>query len=498
MRPFAPPPLLTSTRYPIGMGEQSGPQAGSDAEAGTRAETRVDQGAAMSVHAGVSPAVFLASLGFDRRLALYDVRGSVAWARALARAGVLTVDEEREIIDGLESIMQELHDGSFPFRPDLEDIHFNIERRLIELIGPLGGKLHTGRSRNDQITTDTRLYMKDVIASVLAQLAEYRRALLDQAEQGIDVILPGYTHLQRAQPVLLAHHLLAHVEMAERDAGRLRDALKRADVMPLGSAALTGTAYPIDRDALAADLGFAAVSRNSMDAVSDRDYIIEFLSAAALTMAHLSRLCEEIILWSSDEFGFVRVGGDYASGSSIMPQKRNPDIAELVRGKTGRVTGDLVALLTSVKGLPLAYNRDLQEDKEPLFDAADTLLGSLEMMAGMVASLSFQPERMRAAAEGGFLLATELADHLAARGVPFREAHGIIGGLVESALADGKELRDLTLEDYRQASDHFGDDVVGITAEAAIAKRDVAGGTAPTRVRDAVAAARARLAAEDA
>ncbi len=450
----------------------------------------------MADELSTNPADFLASLPFDRRVAMHDVVGSIAWARALTRADVLTSDEEQSIVDGLESIRAELESGEFPFRPELEDIHFNVERRLIELIGPVGGKLHTGRSRNDQVATDSRLYVKDAIAAALERLNSYCRALLDQAEQGMDVILPGYTHLQRAQPVLLAHHLLAYVEMADRDAGRLRDALTRTDVMPLGSAALTGTAYPIDREALAADLGFAAVSRNSMDAVADRDYIIEFLSAAALTMTHLSRFCEEIILWSSDEFGFVRVGGDYASGSSIMPQKRNPDIAELVRGKTGRVVGDLVALVTSAKALPLAYNRDLQEDKEPLFDAADTLLGSLVMMVGMVPTLEFQPDKMRAAAESGFLLATELADYLAAKGVPFREAHGIVNVLVESTLADGKELRDLTLDDYKRASEHFEQDVLDITVESAVAKRDTTGGTAPNRVRDAIAAARARLDAE--
>ena len=447
----------------------------------------------MADELGTRPADFLASLPFDRRLALHDVTGSLAWARALGRADALTGDEEQSIIVGLESIRAELETGEFPFRLELEDIHFNVERRLIELIGPVGGKLHTGRSRNDQIATDTRLYVKDVIDAVLARLSAYCRALLDQAEQGVDVILPGYTHLQRAQPVLLAHHLLAYVEMAERDAGRLNDALIRADVMPLGSAALIGTAYAIDREALAADLGFTAVSRNSMDAVADRDYIIEFLSAAALTMTHLSRLCEEIILWSSDEFGFVRVGGDYTSGSSIMPQKRNPDIAELVRGKTGRVVGDLVALLTSLKALPLAYNRDLQEDKEPLFDAADTLLGSLEMMVGMIPTLEFRSDKMRATAESGFLLATELADYLAAKGVPFREAHGIVNNLVETAMTDGKELSDLTLDDYRRASGRFEQDVLDVTLESAIAKRDIVGGTAPNRVRDAISAARSRL-----
>ena len=440
-----------------------------------------------------SPAAFLASLSFDRRLAAHDVRGSMAWARALGQAGVLTGDERQAILAGLESITAELESGAFPFRPELEDIHFNVERRLIELIGPLGGKLHTGRSRNDQIATDTRLYVKDIIRDSLDRLNAFRRALLDAAEANADVIMAAYTHLQRAQPVLLAHHLLAYVEMAERDCGRLRDAYRRADVMPLGSAALTGTAYPIDRDALAADLGFASISRNSLDAVADRDFIIEFQAAAALTMAHLSRLAEEIILWSTDEFGYVRVGDAYSSGSSIMPQKRNPDIAELARGKVGRVIGDLVGMLTTLKALPLAYNRDLQEDKESLFDAADTLLGSIEMMAGMVASLEFRPAVMRSAAEGGFLLATELADYLAARGVPFREAHGIVHDLVEAALAEGKQLRDLTLDDYRRASPHFAEDVLAISVETAIAARNTAGGTAPERVREALIAARAQL-----
>ena len=442
---------------------------------------------------GISPADFLASLSFDRRLAAHDVRGSMAWARALGRAGVLTGEETQAILAGLESITSELESGSFPFRPELEDIHFNVERRLIEIIGPLGGKLHTGRSRNDQIATDTRLYVKDVIRDCLDRLTAFRRALLDAAEANADVIMAAYTHLQRAQPILLAHHLLAYVEMAERDAGRLRDAYARSDVMPLGSAALTGTAYPIDREALAADLGFASVSRNSLDAVADRDFIIEFQAAAALTMAHMSRLAEEIILWSGDEFGYVRVGDDYSFGSSIMPQKRNPDIAELARGKVGRVIGDLVGMLTTLKALPLAYNRDLQEDKESLFDAADTLLGSIEMMTGMVASLEFRPATMRAAAEGGFLLATELADYLAARGVPFREAHGIVHDLVEAALAEGKQLRDLTLDDYRRASPHFAEDVLAISVETAIAARNTIGGTAPERVREALTAARTRL-----
>ena len=441
------------------------------------------------------PASFLASLSFDKRLAFYDVQGSVAWARALGRADILASDEVETVVNGLESVQKELEEGTFPFRPELEDIHFNVERRLTELIGPLGGKLHTGRSRNDQIATDVRLYVKDVIVGTLTRLTAYRKALLDQAAAHLDTIMPGYTHLQRAQPVLLGHHLLAYVEMAERDADRLSDALRRTDVLPLGSAALAGTAYPIDREALAQDLGFAEVTRNSLDAVSDRDFVIEFESVAALTMIHLSRLAEEVILWSSEEFGFVQVGADYASGSSIMPQKHNPDIAELVRGKVGRVTGHLVGLLTTVKALPLAYNRDLQEDKEALFDTVETLHGSLDMMAGMAASLSFNSERMGSAAESGFLLATELADYLARKGVPFREAHGAIRQLVNDALAAGRQLSDLTLVDYRSASAHFEEDVLDISPQSAIAARDVPGGTARSQVKTALRDARQRLGA---
>jgi argininosuccinate lyase len=446
---------------------------------------------------GPDPAAFFASLAFDRRLAHYDVQGSIAWARALGRARVLTLDEVETILDGLGQVHRELQDGTFPFRPELEDIHFNVERRLTELIGPLGGKLHTGRSRNDQIAVDVRLYVKDAIAGALARLAAYRRALLDQADAHLDAILPGYTHLQRAQPVLLAHHLHAYVEMAERDAARFRDVLRRADFLPLGSAALAGTAYPIDREALARGLGFSGVTGNSLDAVSDRDFIVELESAAALTMAHLSRLAEETVLWSSEEFGFVEVGAGYASGSSIMPQKRNPDAAELVRGKVGRVIGHLVAMLTTLKALPLAYNRDLQEDKEGLFDTVDTLHASLDVMTGMITGLMFKTDRMRAAAESGFLLATELADYLARKGVPFREAHGAVRQLVNDALAKGKELRDLTLADYRRASPRFDADVLDISMDAAIAARNVTGGTARLQVERALGEARRRLEGEE-
>ena len=444
------------------------------------------------------PAAFFASLAFDRRLAPYDVRGSAAWARALGRAGVLSESEVEQVTRGLDEVAAELERGTFPFRPELEDIHFNVERRLTELIGPLGGKLHTGRSRNDQVAVDVRLFVKDAVAAARKGLAAYRRALVGQAARHTGTVMPGYTHLQRAQPVLLAHHMLAHEEAAARDTDRFADALRRTNVMPLGSAALAGTAYPVDRHALARDLGFAGgPSRNSIDSVSDRDFIVEFEAAAALAMAHLSRLAEEIVVWSSDEFGFVQVPLAYASGSSIMPQKRNPDAAELVRGKTGRAVGHLVAALTALKGLPLAYNRDLQEDKEGLFDAADTLVASLGVMAGMVDGLDFRVEEMRRAVSGRALLATELADYLAKKGAPFREAHGAVRRLVEETSDAGRDLADLTLTDYRRASALFDEDVFEITVETAIAARGAVGGTNRERVEAAVAEARGRLEQEE-
>ena len=445
------------------------------------------------------PAAYFASLAFDRRLAEYDVRGSVAWARALGGARLLSAEEVESVTNGLARVSSELDSGNFPFRPELEDIHFNVERRLTELIGPLGGKLHTGRSRNDQVALDVRLFVKDAIAGTLDALASYRRALVNQASQHVGTVMPGYTHLQRAQPVLLAHQLLAHEEAAVRDAARFRDALARVDVMPLGSAALAGTAYQIDRDALARDLGFGGgPSRNSIDAVSDRDFIVEFEAAASLTMVHLSRLAEEIVVWSSEEFGFVEVASAYASGSSIMPQKRNPDAAELVRGKTGRVHGNLMGLLMTLKGLPLSYNRDLQEDKEGLFDTVDTLNASVDVMSGMVGGLTFRVDRMREAASGGFLLATELADYLAKKGAPFREAHGAVRQLVDGALDAGRSLSDLTLDDYRGVSVLFEEDVLEITVDTAIAARDVSGGTNRARVESAIADARSRIDAEEA
>jgi argininosuccinate lyase len=434
---------------------------------------------------------FTASLEFDRRLWPYDIQGSLAWARALARAGLLTSDEHDTIADGLARIRDELAAGTFPFRPELEDIHINIERRLLELVGPAGGKLHTGRSRNDQIALDERLYLKDACDTTCDGLGAVQRALIGQAAQHLDVAMPGYTHLQRAQPILLAHHLLAYVFMLERDRGRLCAARTRTDVLPLGAAALAGTAFPIDRQALATDLGFAAVAPNSLDAVSDRDYILEFLAAAAITGMHLSRLAADLTLWATAEFGFVEIADGFATGSSIMPQKKNPDVAELIRGKSGRLYGNLMAVLTIMKGLPLTYNSDMQEDKEPLFDSADTLAAMLTVLPPMLATLRFRPERMQRAAGENFATATDLADYLVRKGLPFRQAHEAVGRIVRHGLAAGRDLLELSVEELRQFSDLIGDDARdAMSVEASLRARAVTGGTAPDAVRAALAFAR--------
>jgi argininosuccinate lyase len=438
---------------------------------------------------------FTASLGFDRRLAPYDVAGSIAWAGALARAGLLGAAEHRAIVDGLAAVRRELEAGTFPFRPELEDIHMNVERRLAELVGPVGGKIHTGRSRNDQVAVDERLYLRDAIAAVRAGLAEVQRTLVTRAAEHVESPMPGYTHLQRAQPIVLAHHLLAYVFMLERDRERFAACAARADVLPLGSGALAGTAFPIDREALARDLGFAAVSPNSLDAVSDRDYVLEFLAAAAITGMHVSRLAADLTLWATAEFGFVEFADAFATGSSIMPQKKNPDVAELVRGKSGRLYGDLVAVLTTMKGLPLAYNSDMQEDKEPLFDAIDTLTAILDVLPPALASLTFHTDRMRRAAGEQFATATDLADYLVRKGLPFRQAHEVVGQVVRYALDAGKELEALSLDELRRFSPLFGDDVTrAITVEASLRARAVTGGTAPDAVRRALESARALLA----
>ena len=439
---------------------------------------------------------YTVSIHYDRRLYRQDIAGSMAHARMLARQGIITDEDRDAILAGLEEVRAEIEDGSFPWREELEDIHMNIERRLHEKIGAAAGRLHTARSRNDQVATDMRLYVKDAIGEVLAEIHGLRRTLVARARANVSAVIPGYTHLQRAQPVYFAHHMLAYFEMLGRDAERFRQARQRADVMPLGSGALAGVPYPIDRESVAEELGFGSVSANSMDAVSDRDFLLDFHSAAAACAVHMSRMGEELVIWSSEEFGFARLSDEYKTGSSMMPQKSNPDFAELARGKTGRVIGNLVSLLTVLKGLPLTYNRDLQEDKEGFFDSLDTLLGTLRVMRGMYASLELNASRLRRVAEGSHVLATDIADYLVAKGMPFREAHGVSARLSSYASGAGRTLPDLELEEYRLFSGLFAPDVLDITIDSSIAARDVPGGTAPGRVKLALEAAEQTLRAE--
>ena len=442
---------------------------------------------------GADPAAeaFTSSLAFDRRLWPYDLDGSAAWARALGRAGLISGPEVDALLAGLAAVRAELESGRFPFRRELEDIHMNVERRLIELSGPVGGKLHTGRSRNDQIALDERLYLRDVIAGVDAGIGRAQAALIARAEEHLDQPMPGYTHLQRAQPVLLAHHLLAYVFMLARDRERFRDGAARVNVMPLGAAALAGTAFPIDREALARDLGFAAPSANSMDAVADRDFVLEFLSAAAILGMHLSRLAGDLTLWATSEFAFVEFSDAFATGSSIMPQKKNPDVAELIRGKTGRLYGNLTAALVAMKGLPLTYNSDMQEDKEPLFDTIDTLEAILRVAPPMLASLVFRVDRMRAAAAAHYATATDLADYLVKKGLAFRDAHEVVGRTVRYALDRGKELDQLSLDELRAVSPLVDEGArAAITLESSLRARSATGGTAPEAVRKQLALAR--------
>ena len=439
---------------------------------------------------------YTVSIHYDRRLYRQDIAGSMAHARMLARQGIITDEARDAILAGLEEVRTEIEDGSFPWREELEDIHMNIERRLHEKIGAAAGRLHTARSRNDQVATDMRLYAKDAIGEVLAEIHGLRRTLVARARANGSAVIPGYTHLQRAQPVYFAHHMLAYFEMLGRDAERFRQARQRADVMPLGSGALAGVPYPIDRESVAKELGFGSVSANSMDAVSDRDFLLDFHSAAAACAVHMSRMGEELVIWSSEEFGFARLSDEYTTGSSMMPQKRNPDFAELARGKTGRVIGNLVSLLTVLKGLPLTYNRDLQEDKEGFFDSLDTLLGTLRVMRGMYASLELDASRMRRVAEGSHVLATDIADYLVAKGMPFREAHGVSARLSSYASDGDRTLPDLELEEYRLFSGLFAPDVLDITVDSSIEARDVPGGTAPGRVKLALQAAERTLRAE--
>jgi len=435
-------------------------------------------------------AEYTTSIPFDWRLYPYDIAGSIAHAKMLAKQGIISTKEAEIITEGLVSIREEIEQGKFQFKPELEDVHMNIEARLIEKVGEVGGKLHTARSRNDQVALDLRLLAKEAISKTLIKLRELQQALISLAEANKGVVIPGYTHLQPAQPVLLAHHLLAYFEMLQRDSDRFSNCLQRTDVMPLGSGALAGVTYNVDREFLARELGFSQISQNSIDAVSDRDFVIEYEASASLCMMHLSRLAEEIILWSSAEFNFIELDEAYATGSSIMPQKKNPDVAELVRGKTGRVYGKLMALLTTMKALPLSYNRDMQEDKEGFFDTIDTLLSTLEVFAGLVKTLRVKAENAGQAVRRGYILATDLADYLVKKGEPFRTAHNIVGGLVSYAMEKGKSLSELSLTEYKEFSPLFGEEVYSITIESSIAARDNTGGTAPKQVERALAIAK--------
>ena len=436
---------------------------------------------------------YTVSIDYDRRLYKQDIAGSIAHAKMLAKQGIISEDDATQITSGLATIETEIREETFPWDPALEDLHMNIESRLHELIGAAAGRLHTARSRNDQVAVDMRLYTKEKIVELVKGLRGVQSALVGLAGRHEGVVMPGYTHLQRAQPVLFAHHMLAYFEMFQRDIGRFQDCLQRTDVMPLGSGALAGVAYQIDREFLAAELGFSKISANSMDAVSDRDFVVEFLATASVCMMHFSRMSEELVLWSSGEFGFIRLSDDFTTGSSIMPQKRNPDFAELARGKTGRVYGDLIGLLTTLKGLPLTYNRDIQEDKEGFFDAADTLATTLDVFQAMLPGMKLNEERVSGLAGESQMLATDLADYLVGKGMPFREAHGIMREL--SHHCDNWEigLQDLPLMEYQKFSGLFEDDVYQITAESSAAARDNPGGTAPVRVAAALAEAKKLL-----
>jgi argininosuccinate lyase len=433
--------------------------------------------------------LFTTSLPFDRRLYRFDIAGSIAHAKMLAKQSIITDKDAKAIVQGLQDIEREIEQGSFQFKPDMEDIHLAIEAGLTEKIGQSGARLHTARSRNDQVALDLRLFMKSTLQDTLKEIKALELAIIRQADANRDVILPGYTHLQRAQPVMLVHHLLAYFEMFQRDVERFKDCLKRTDVMPLGSGALAGVAYNIDRQCVADELGFSRLSNNSLDAVSDRDFVIEYEAAASVCMMHVSRLAEELILWSSAEFAFIELDDSYTTGSSIMPQKKNPDVAELTRGKVGRVYGNLMGILTTMKALPLSYNRDLQEDKEGLFDTIDTLLFSLRVFAGMMETLRFRSENMAQALDKGYVLATDLADYLVKKGEPFRSAHSAVGKLVQWANQRNKSLKDISLGEYQQFSPLFAQDVYLINYETSLAARDNLGGTAPKRVIKALISA---------
>ena len=443
---------------------------------------------------------FNASVAFDVRLVREDIRGSIAHARMLGKQGIISAEDALTLERGLWQILSEVDNGDFTLTVADEDVHTGVERRLREIVGGAAGKLHTGRSRNDQVATDLRLWTKDAILGLMSGVLELAGALMETAAANPDVTMPGYTHLQRAQPVLLAHHLLAYVAMLHRDLDRLEDAYRRTDIMPLGAGALAGVTYPIDREATRSDLDFSGISTNSLDAVSDRDFVIDVLYACSMIALHLSRLAEEIILWASAEFRFLELADAFSTGSSIMPQKKNPDVAELARGKTGRVFGNLVAMLTVAKGLPLTYNKDFQEDKEALFDSVDTVLATLDVLPPMIRSARWRADRMAEAAIADFSLATDAADLLARRGIPFREAHEATGKLVASCIAEEKTFADLTDAEWAAAHPIFAAERPPLTAAESISARDVPGGTAPNRVweqlagaRNALSEARARL-----
>lgn len=434
---------------------------------------------------------YTASIQFDARLAEVDITGSIAHAKMLGRTQIITESESQQLVSGLTELLSDVRSGGLEFSVDDEDIHMNVERLLHERIGPVAGKLHTGRSRNDQVALDMHLYLREAMSEVVLQLRDLQSALIQTAEANLDVVVPGFTHLQRAQPILFAHHLLTYFWMLERDVSRFEDARKRANWSPLGAAALAGTTFPIDREWVQQELGFSAVYENSLDAVSDRDYLIEFLAASSTAMMHLSRFAEEIILWSSEEFGWIELADAYCTGSSIMPQKKNPDVAEVVRGKTGRVYGNLFALLTVLKGLPLAYNKDLQEDKEGIFDTLDTLLPALQLFAGMVRTLHVRRERLNHAFDHDFSNATDVADYLAAKGLPFREAHEVVGRLVLRSIQSGTNLQGLDFAVYETACPLFEVDIYErLNPLAVVNARAVRGGTATTAVRVQLEAAK--------
>lgn len=437
---------------------------------------------------------FTSSIDIDRRLYAYDIQGSIAHCKTLAKAGIISAKEARELTAGLKKIKKEIDAQTFHYHDALEDIHTHIESRLAEIVGNVAQKLHTARSRNDQVALDVRLYLRDTVASIIQLLGQLQKVVVHVAKCHIKTVLPGYTHLQRAQPVLLAHHLMAYYEMFARDTERLQDCLARINVMPLGSAALAGTPHPIDRKYTAELLGFKKVSANSMDSVADRDFIIEFLSAASICMMHLSRLSEELIIWSSTEFSFIELPDAFATGSSIMPQKKNPDVAELVRGKTGRVFGNLMAMLTLMKSLPLSYNRDMQEDKALLFEAAETLSACVEIIVQLLPKIKFDKTNMQAAAGEGYLNATDMADYLVTKGMPFREAHRCVGQIVSYAVRNRKEIHALSLAELQQFSPHIEAEIFDfLTTQQMIDRRTTIGGTATRAVKAAIKTAEKKL-----